>query len=133
VTGTSSREMKVLASAVVDRVRGQLIGAQHGCFRVQTCIHYGAVEIDPKHLVVWLLLAGAPDDQLPEWFSPGAPADHPGRNQHLDPSLVSWLESLRRGIRAEFAASQWPEPDSVQVLFDSDHRVQEGGGFWYFK
>lgn len=122
-----------LASAVLERVRGQLAGAHDGRLRVKTCIHYGAVDISPKLLVVWLLLAGAPDDELPEWFNPGAPIDHPERNQRLDPALITWLVHLREVVRAEFAAAQWPEPEQVEVLFDSEHRVQLGGGFWYFK
>jgi len=125
--------MEMLSATIVDRLRGRLVGEHSDRFRVEACIHYGAVDIDPKYLVVWLLLAGAPDDELPEWLNPGAPIDHPQRNQRLDPSLLAWLEDLRRSVRAEFAAASWPNADEIDVLFDSEHRVRERGGFWYFK
>lgn len=125
--------MEDLASQVVERVKEHLAGEHAGRVRVETCIHYGAVDISPKYLAVWVLLAGAPDEELPEWFKPGAPIEHPARNRRLDPSLVVWLEHLRQVVRGQFAAAQWPESGQVDVLFDSEHRVREGGGFWYFK
>jgi hypothetical protein len=133
MASAGSSEMKDLAATVVDRVRRGLVGEQRGRFRVDACLHYGAVDIDPKYLVVWLLLAGAPDDELPEWLNPGAPIDHPERNQRLDSSLLAWLEDLRRAVRDEFEAASWPNAGEVDVLFDSEHRVRERGGFWYFK
>jgi hypothetical protein len=134
VTGSGSREMESLASAVVERVKDRLADIHHGQVRVETCIHYGAVDSSPGHLVVWVLLAGAPDDELPEWFTPGLPADYDFRErQQLDPGLVDWLERLRQAVRDEFSAAQWPEAGEVTVMFDSEHRVREGGGFWYFK
>lgn len=132
-SSAGSSEKSVLAETVVDRVRRRLVGELSGKFRVEACIHYGAVDIDPKYLVVWLLLAGAPDDELPEWLNLGAPVDHPERNQQLDPSLLAWLEDLRRAVRDEFEAACWPSAGEIDVLFDSEHRVREGGGFWYFK
>jgi hypothetical protein len=128
-----SSEWEVLASTIVDGLRRRLVGEHRGKFRVDACIHYGAVDIDPRYLVVWLLLAGAPDDELPEWLNPGAPIDHPERNQRLDPSLLAWLEDLRGAVRAGFEAASWPNAGEIDVLFDSEHRVREGGGFWYFK
>jgi hypothetical protein len=133
VAATSAHEMGDLASAIVERVKERLADASYGRVRVETCIHYGAIDISPKYLVVWVLLAGAQDDELPEWFKPGAPVDHPGRNQNLDPALLVWLDHLQQAVRDEFAAARWPGPEKVDVLFDSEHRVREGGGFWYFK
>jgi hypothetical protein len=133
MASSGSGERKALAAAVVGRVRDRLVGAQRGPFRVVACTHYGAVDIGPQFLAVWLLLAGAPDDELPEWFNLGAPVDHPERNQRLNPSLLAWLEDLQRAVRAEFEAASWPNASQVTVLFDSEHRVREGGGFWYFK
>jgi hypothetical protein len=125
MAGAGSTDVKDISAAVVDRLRKRLVGERRGEFRVEACIHYGAVDIDPRHLVVWLLLAGAPDDELPEWLSPVAPVDHPGRNQHFDPALLAWLEDLRRAVRAEFEAAAWPDARNVDVLFDSEHRVRE--------
>lgn len=133
MANAGSNEMKILAATVVARLRRRLVGERSGKFRVEACIHYGAVDIDPKYLVVWLLLAGAPDGELPEWLNPGAPIDHPERNQQLDPSLLAWLEDLRRAVREEFEAASWPSACEIDVLFDSERRVREGGGFWYFK
>jgi hypothetical protein len=133
MASAGSSEMKVLAATVVDRLRRRLVKEQSGKFRVEACLHYGAVDIDPKYLVVWLLLAGAPDDELPEWLNPGAPVDHPERNQRLDSSLLDWLEDLRRAVRDEFERASWPNAGEIDVLFDSENRVREGGGFWYFK
>jgi hypothetical protein len=60
-------------------------------------------------------------------------SNHPERNQRLDLSLLAWLEDLRGAVRAEFEAASWPNAGEVDVLFDSEHRVREGSGFWYFK
>jgi hypothetical protein len=75
----------------------------------------------------------APDDELPEWLNPAGPVRHPERNRRLEPSLLAWLEELQRTVRAEFEAALWPNASQKDVLFDSEHRVREGGGFWYFK
>jgi hypothetical protein len=71
MASAGSSAMEVLSATVVDRLRRRLVGEHSGRFRVEACIHYGAVDSDPKYLVVWLLLAGAPDDELPEWLNPG--------------------------------------------------------------
>jgi hypothetical protein len=50
--------MQDLAVSVVDRLGRRLVGEHRGQFRVEAGNNYGAVDIDPKYLVVWLLLAG---------------------------------------------------------------------------
>lgn len=100
-----------------------------GQARVASVMHYGAVDIDPKHLVVWVLLDGAPDDRLPEWFSP----DDRVQRERLDARLVSWTEELRAAVRSELARGGWPQADTADVMFDSAHRVEANGGFHYFK
>ena len=121
--------MTDLASEAVAKASRLLLAESHGRVRVDACFHYGAVDISPQHLVVWVLLAGAPDNELPEWSTPES-ASH---SATLDPSLVTWMKHLRQIVRDEFAAVRWPEAGGVRVLFDSEHRVREGGGWKYFK
>jgi hypothetical protein len=113
----------------VARPQGLLLDEHCGHVRVDSCFYYGAVDISPRYLVVWILLAGAPDNELPEWSTPEVAK----QRDELDPSLVTWMEHLRQIVRDAFATEQWPAPDSVEVLFDSEHRAREGGGWAYFK
>jgi hypothetical protein len=62
--------VKDLAERTVAQSRDLLLAERLGDVRVDACFYYGAVEINPRHLVVWILLAGAPDSELPEWFTP---------------------------------------------------------------
>jgi hypothetical protein len=91
--------------------------------------HYGAVDIDSKYLVVWVILTGGRDEELPEWSTP----ESAGLQSKLDPGLVSWMEHLRQVVRDQFGAVDWPDADNVDVLFDSEHRIRENGGWEYFK
>lgn len=99
----------------------------HGDISVAWVFHYGAVDIDPKHLVVWVMLNGDPD-AIPAWW---APADKP-TGQYPD-DLEQWLTDLRDQVRACYADVGWPDPDHLDILFDSDTRVEQGGGWHYFK
>jgi hypothetical protein len=58
--------MKDLAERTVVHARDLLLAERLGDVRVDACFHYGAVEISPRYLVVWILLTGAPDSELPE-------------------------------------------------------------------
>lgn len=46
------------AERTVAQSRDLLLAERLGDVRVDACFHYGAVEINPRHLVVWILLAG---------------------------------------------------------------------------
>jgi len=96
--------------------------------KVTTVFHYGAVDIDTKHLVVWVLLDGASPDDLPTWWS----SDGTSRGTS-DEMCDSWLRSIAATVRHRFVEAGWPDADHVTVLFDADERVEEGGGFFYFK
>lgn len=113
--------------------------------RVDAVFSYGAVDIDPQNLVVWVLLSGRPDGELPEWYFP-ASIDIPsfllatpllgggaGTNDHLGDGVVPACRSWAEEIRGAFALSGWPASESIRVGFDSSHRVKEGGGWNYFK
>jgi len=99
---------------------------------VESVFWYGAVELGTENLVVWVLLAGAPDDELPEWYFP-VPGQLAGVQTGLAPSLREWLDQMREAVRAEFAQVGWPDPTRVSVGFDSSNRVEAAGGFAYFK
>lgn len=99
---------------------------------VESVFWYGAVEIGTENLVVWVLLAGAPDDVLPEWYFP-VPGQLAGIQARLASSLREWLDEMRDAVRAEFAKVGWPDPTRVAVGFDSSNRVEAAGGFAYFK
>lgn len=127
MTGRASDRQRA-ADAAVQRAKAALARERLRNVFVATTIWYGAVELDPTHLVVWILLAGADDGELPTWASPESAA-----LGGMDPELTQWMAHLRDLVRNEFRIASWPEADHVTVLFDSEHRVAEGGGFWYFK
>jgi hypothetical protein len=90
--------------------------------------HYGAVDIDTKHLVVWVLLTLSAD-ALPPWcvyLEPPA-----GDSIALD--LRSKLIEMQATVRRHLAREGWPDSDHVTVGFESDERVRAGGGWAYFK
>jgi hypothetical protein len=104
------------ANRAVRSARGQIKGRQLGDIAVAEVFHYGAVDIETRHLVVWVMLDGEPTN-LPEWW---AAADEPtGR---FPDALEKWLSQLRDEVRAEFAKRSWPDAASVDVMFDSAER-----------
>lgn len=109
-----------VADKAVDQARNRLAD------RAATVFHYGAVDIDPKHLVVWVLLSGAPD-HIPAWYFP-----------HRDPvprsdELLAEIHAMRAIVVDCFADSEWPDAEHIHVGFDSSERVAANGGWHYFK
>lgn len=90
---------------------------------------YGAVDIDPKHLVVWVLLRG-PADDLPEWFFPSG---HRRRDMAEAKGLLDEVYAAVTLIRRAFDEAGWPPGAPIDVGFDSEERVEEAGGYVYFK
>lgn len=138
-----SRTSRRVVTTVGKRMRGRsLAGAS-----IDSVFSYGAVDIDPRHLVVWVLLSGRPDSELPEWyFPPGVglgtfaalgpglvPASGANAVPHLSQDLVDACQFWATEIRAAFNSAGWPAHESISVGFDSSHRVAEGGGWSYFK
>lgn len=118
------------AGRAVRRARRALVGLESNGLKVESAFHYGAVALDPSNLVVWLLLSGKPDDEIPEWFQV---------TPHLKPELrpegidFEWLLHLRSLVVHEFARVSWPDPEGVDVMVESEHRVRTQGGWDYFR
>jgi hypothetical protein len=131
--GTSSATLSARATLVISDVGRELVGET--CVRgrlagtsVQSVFHYGAVDIDPRHLVVWVLLAGVPQIDLPAWWAPEAEVP-----TGADPDLAQWMRGLAASVRDRFESAGWRSEQQVRVMFDSAERVQQGGGWSYFK
>ncbi len=126
-------ERLALADDVVTDLRKSLVGRSRGAVAVESLLWYGAADIDPKHLVVWVLLAGPPASELPAWFAPADGDWSAGPQQSgVDPDLLVWMHELRDEVRDAFDRRGWPSPSRIGVMFDSADRVSERG-FDYFK
>ena len=120
------------ADDAVRAARALLEGSVRNGVHVESVFWYGAVELGTENLVVWILLAGAPDGDLPEWYFP-VPGQLVGIQNELAPSLREWLEEMREAVQAEFATVGPPDPIRVSVGFDSANRVAAAGGLAYFR
>ncbi|WP_143194043.1 hypothetical protein [Micromonospora sp. CB01531] len=121
-----ARTPKRQCDRAVKRARREL--ARGGTDLFSSVFWYGAVDIDRKHLVVWVLLAGSPS-RLPAWYFPSKDrADY-----RYDPELLAEIERMRDTVVACFAQEGWPDSERVDVGFDSEARVTDGGGWHYFK
>lgn len=118
------------ARQAVRSARYALVGVESGGVRVASVFHYGAVDIDPKHLVVWVLLSGRPDEELPARLRVT-----PNLLPELRPKGIDfdWLLELRDVVVCELAKGEWPEAKSVDVMIDSERRVETNGGWDYFR
>ena len=126
-------DAKQEAERAVARSGGTLVGGTVGPFRIDSIFHYGAVDIDPRHLVVWVLLSGGSDDSLPEWYFGEDDADGHAQADRLGPEVVTALAEVQAVVRRELRAVGWPDADHAQVGFDSSHRVEVHGRWSYFK
>ncbi|MGW6282863.1 hypothetical protein [Kribbella sp. NPDC055071] len=96
------------AKATVERVltdaRRDLNGTTQAGATIDTITWYGAVDIDPKYLVIWVLLTGLPDDQLPEWYFPESdPAP-----TNLPAALLTACTTWRTALHQRFTTASWP-------------------------
>jgi hypothetical protein len=109
-----------------------LVGRSHGAVAVESLLWYGAVEIDTRHAVVWVLLSAPDDEVLPRWFSP-AEGTWSGDPQQaaLDPETLSWMREVQNEARSEFTRRGWPSTPTLAVMFDSHARVR-ARGWQYF-
>jgi hypothetical protein len=120
------RKPETLCDLALKRARRQL-AVRHGA-RFSSAFWYGAVNIAPEHLTVWVLLQGDPAD-LPEWYFP--PQDQQD-GPYAQPLLAD-LEDMREIVIACFTRAGWANPERVNVGFDSETRVVAGGGWHYFR
>ena len=118
------------ADRAVRRARRALVGMESEGLRVESVFHYGAVSLDPRNLVVWLLRSGKPDEEIPEWLEVTPHLRSELRQQGID---FDWLLHLRSLVVHEFARVSWPDPESVDVMVESEHRVKTQGGWNYFR
>jgi hypothetical protein len=97
-----------------------------GDLQIHSIFWYGAVDIDAKHCVVWVILSGPGEDQVPPWFFPS--------DSNENGPFKTWAASVQSRILECFANAgwkdSWPPP---RVGFESDDRVRAGGGLFYFK
>jgi hypothetical protein len=101
---------------------------------IHSVFGYGAIDIDPRHLVVWVMLKGRPEDIPARAFPPNGPV------WHLDPArtakqreLIPTIVAMAGIVRECFRDVGWPDAHNVSVGFDSDERVERFGGWTYFK
>lgn len=125
-----SPDLKSTAEAAVREARSALLGTVGPKVEVESVFWYGAVDIDPAHLVVWILLSGRPDAELPTWCFPDRGII--GENASLDAELIAWIQEARRIVVEKFATVGWPSAATISVGFDSLSRVDAQGGWRYF-
>jgi hypothetical protein len=116
-----------VADRAVEHARRRLVGQRYAGLTISSVLHYGAVDLDTDHLVVWVLVSGARSEELPGWWSPEEITEHP-----LPSGWAGWLTSVRDVVRDELAQQSWPDASSVSVLVDSEERVRRVG-FDYFR
>jgi hypothetical protein len=119
-----------MADKAMRKLHRSLRKRKHDGVRVVAVFHYGSVDIDQRHLVVWILLGGRPDDEIPEWFRVWPTLIEPLRPVHVD---FGWLLDLRSEVQNTFRKTGWADPESVTVMVDSAQRVEAGGGWNYFR
>ncbi len=96
--------------------------------RVAATFWYGAVDVDPAHLVVWVLLQG-PKGNLPEWFFLSG---DPDQDEAEARGLLDTLSGFAAVVERAFRRAGWPQAADVLVGFDSEQRVVEAA-FGYFR
>jgi len=94
-----------------------------------SALWYGAVELDPPKLVVWVLLAGEAS-RLPTWYFPD---DAETENDRPEPDLLAQIVLLRQDVVTSFADEAWPDAEHLRVGFDAEARVAAEGGYRYFR
>lgn len=121
-----ARTPRKQCNRAVKRARREL--ARGSTKHFSSVFWYGAVDIDRKHLVVWVLLAGPPS-RLPVWYFPNKDR----ADRQYDAELLAEIERMRDAIVVCFAREGWADPEHIDVGFDSETRVADGGGWRYFK
>lgn len=121
-----TEDLQALADAAGSRADEQVRTARPAL--VSDLFWYGAVDIDPRHLVVWVMLRGVAED-LPRWYFPSG---NPEADEAGACGLLEDLYALQSIVRNTFAEVGWPLPN-VRVGFESDARARSEGGWDYFR
>ncbi|KQR98108.1 hypothetical protein ASG12_14210 [Williamsia sp. Leaf354] len=124
--------MDAIATArrAMDSVRTDLVGTTHGRVTVDSVLHYGAVDLDPDNLVVWVLLTGLDDEELPEWLTLTLDRWDVWQSAAVD---RTWLAQVRDAVITKFQALDWPNARAMMINVDSARRVGMNGGWNYFR
>ncbi len=94
---------------------------------------YGAVEIDSKYCVVWIMLSGPDSERIPAKFNPlRDEKSQRSAREKLRTEDCNWLEELASVVEGEFRACGW-EWEAPKIGVESTERVKRDGGFDYFR
>ncbi|APR82849.1 Hypothetical protein A7982_08198 [Minicystis rosea] len=93
---------------------------------------YGAVDIAPEHLVIWVLLQNELGARVPPWFVFDDTDRYQKMADAMDSLLLEKLRRMRQAVHEALKESGWTS-DMPHVGFEWEQRVKEGGGFFYFK
>lgn len=106
------RELSPIVQGAIAKVR---LGVLLRRPRIAETMFYGAIGIDPKHLVVWYIFARDADKRRAE-------AD-------------GLLADLERKTRDALRAGGYPEEaiDQMHVSFASNEEIHAGGGWSFFR
>jgi hypothetical protein len=106
------KQLEPLVQRAVDRVRAALAARDP---KISSSFFYGAIGIDPKHLVIWFIFAT--DVQKEEAEKNGL------------------LGELDRKSRDALREEGYPPLvlGSIFVSFASDEEIKRGGGYAFFK
>jgi hypothetical protein len=75
-------------------------------------------------------LSGKPVHGIPEWLHVTPHVKPDLRPEGID---FDWLLHLRTLVIREFERVSWPDPEWVDVMVESAHRVKTEGGWNYFR
>jgi hypothetical protein len=126
---------KTIVKKAIRRARKLLRSRQAPAFnaKVDYLLWYGAVDIDPKYCVVWIVLSGPDTELIPAMLMPVSDEKSKRRaSEHLSPKDCLWLEELTAAVVEEFRACGW-EWQTPSIGIESAERVKRGGGFNYFR
>ena len=126
---------KTIATKAVRRAK-KLLRSRHAPSldaKVDYVWWYGAVEIDPKHCVVWIMVSGSDSERIPAMLNPILDEKLLRRaRETLTTEDSKWLEELAAVVEGEFRACGW-EWQTPRIGVESVERVKKGGGFDYFR
>ena len=99
--------------------------------KVSYLLWYGAVEINPKHCMVWIILSGPDSERIPAQLSLSDADSVRRARESLTESDFHWIMDVAQVVEDEFRACgpEWQKPKRG---IDSAARVKRGG-FNYFR